>query len=83
MLLADFEAGESVRGIARKHNLAHSTVTRNLRKAGVSSLQPVGVTKQPELVEEANRLRTDGLSLRKIAKQMGLSHPTVHQLLRV
>jgi hypothetical protein len=35
------------------------------------------------LVGEANRLRREGLSLRKIAEQVGLSHPSVHRLLGV
>ncbi|MDR1442111.1 MAG: helix-turn-helix domain-containing protein [Bifidobacteriaceae bacterium] len=81
LILADLEAGESVRGIARKYHLHRSTVTRNLRKAGVAPIQTTGVTKQPNLVKEANLLREQGLSLRKIAEAMGLSHPTVHRLL--
>ncbi|MDR1442202.1 MAG: helix-turn-helix domain-containing protein [Bifidobacteriaceae bacterium] len=42
LILADLEAGESVRRIARKYHLHRSTVTRNLRKAGVPSLQLTG-----------------------------------------
>ena len=83
MIVVDLEAGESVRGIARKYHLHRSTVVRSLRKAGVPPIRPVGVTRQSSLVEEAHRLRGDGLSLRKIAAQMGVSHPTVHRLLAV
>jgi DNA-binding NarL/FixJ family response regulator len=83
MIVGDLEAGESVRGIARKYHLHRSTVVRNLRKAGVPPIQPVGATRKPALVNEANRLRREGLSLRKIAEQMGLSHPSVHRLLSV
>ncbi|MDR0417482.1 MAG: helix-turn-helix domain-containing protein [Propionibacteriaceae bacterium] len=32
-------------------------------------------------MSEANRLRREGLSLRKIAERMGVSHPTVYRLL--
>jgi DNA invertase Pin-like site-specific DNA recombinase len=81
MIVTDLEAGESVRGIARKYHLLRSTVARNLRKAGIPPIQPVGATRKPELVKEANRLRREGLSLRKIAAQMGVSHPTVYRLL--
>jgi hypothetical protein len=45
LILADLEAGESVRGIARKYHLHRSTVVRNLRKAGVPPIQTTGVTK--------------------------------------
>jgi lambda repressor-like predicted transcriptional regulator len=83
LIVTDLEAGESVRGIARKYHLHRSTVTRNLRKAGVPPIQTTGVTKQPNLIKEANRLRREGLSLRQIAKEMGVSHPTVHRLLNV
>jgi len=37
----------------------------------VPSLRSVGVTRQLALVEKAHRLRGEGLSLRKIAEQMG------------
>jgi lambda repressor-like predicted transcriptional regulator len=80
-IVADLEAGESVRGLARKYHLHRSTVIRNLRKAGVGPIRPTGVTKQPHLVREAHRLRGEGMSLRKIGKAMGLSHPSVNRLL--
>jgi DNA invertase Pin-like site-specific DNA recombinase len=80
-LLAEFQSGESIRGLARKHKLHRTTVIRSLRRAGVPPLQPTSVTKKAELVWEAQRLRKEGLTLRKIAEAMGVSHPTVHRLL--
>jgi lambda repressor-like predicted transcriptional regulator len=80
-LLAEFEAGESIRGLARKHKLHRNTVIRSLRKAGVPPQRPTSITKRPELVTEASRLREEGLTLRKIGEVMGLSRPSVHRLL--
>ncbi|MDR0432081.1 MAG: hypothetical protein LBH48_02045 [Bifidobacteriaceae bacterium] len=81
LLLADFEAGAPIRGLARKHKLHRSTAIRSLRRAGVSPQRPTPITKQPELVARAIQLREEGLTLRKIGKVMGLSHPSVHRLL--
>jgi transposase len=81
MIVTDLEAGESVRGIARKYHLHRTTVIRNLRKAGVAPRRPEGVAGRPELVAEARRLRGEGLSLRGIAKAIGVSHPSVHRML--
>jgi DNA-binding IclR family transcriptional regulator len=80
-LLAEFDDGESIRGLARKHKLHRNTVIRSLRKAGVPPQRPTSVTERPELVREASRLREEGLPLRKIGQVMGLSHPSVHRLL--
>jgi predicted transcriptional regulator len=41
----------------------------------------MSITKRPELVAEANRLREEGLTLRKIGEVMGMSHPSVYRLL--
>jgi transposase-like protein len=79
-LLAGFEAGESIRGLARKHKLHRNTVFRSVRKAGVPPQHPLSITKRPALVWEASRLREEGLTLRKIGEVMGLSHPSVHRL---
>jgi DNA-binding transcriptional regulator LsrR (DeoR family) len=49
----------------------------------VPPIHTTGATKQPHLVKEANLLRQQGLTLRKIAEAMGVSHPTVHRLLTV
>jgi DNA invertase Pin-like site-specific DNA recombinase len=81
LLVTEFEAGESIRGLARKHKLHRTTVIRSLRRAGIPPLCPTSAAKKPELVGEAHRLREDGLTLRKIAEVMGVSHPTVYRLL--
>jgi hypothetical protein len=80
MIVTDLEAGESVRGIARKYHLHRSTVVRNLRKAGVAPQRPEGVAGRPELVAEARRLRGEGLSLRGIAN---VTADTRHPLRRL
>jgi IS30 family transposase len=80
-LVDQYEAGETARGLARKHGLHRSTVARKLRRAGV----PTGQRKlsaSHELVAEIAELRDRGLSLREIGKRVGISHPSVHRLMR-
>jgi lambda repressor-like predicted transcriptional regulator len=81
--LAEFESGESIRGLARQHKLHRTTVIRSLRRAGVAPQRTVAVTQRPELVKEVHRLREKGLSLREIASEVGVSHPSVHRVLAV
>jgi DNA-binding transcriptional regulator LsrR (DeoR family) len=79
-LVGEFEAGETARGLARKHGLHRSTVVRRLRQAGVETGQRK-ISSSRELVSEVQELRGQGLSLRQIAKEVGISHPSVHRLL--
>ncbi|MDR2379721.1 MAG: helix-turn-helix domain-containing protein [Bifidobacteriaceae bacterium] len=79
-LAGAYGAGETARGLARKHGLHRSTVVRKLRRSGVSTGQRT-LSASYELVAEIRQLRERGLSLRAIAKQVGVSHPSVHRLL--
>jgi DNA-binding transcriptional regulator LsrR (DeoR family) len=81
VILADeYAAGETARGLARKHGLHRTTVVRRLRQAGVETGQR-RLSDSPELVAEVNQLRAQGLSLRAIAERAQISHPSVHRLL--
>jgi DNA-binding CsgD family transcriptional regulator len=79
-LVAEYEAGETVWGLARKHGMHRSTVVRKLRGAGVTTGQR-RLSDSYELVTEVKELREQGLSLRAIAKRAGISYPSVQRLL--
>jgi transposase-like protein len=59
-LVDEYEAGETARGLARKHGVHRSTVARKLRQAGVETGQRK-LSGSHELVAEIQELRVQGL----------------------
>jgi transposase-like protein len=79
-LVAEYEAGETARGLARKYGLHRTTVVRKLRQAGVNTGQRK-LSSAFDLVAEIHALREQGMSLRGIANRVGASRSSVHRLL--
>ncbi|MDR2565243.1 MAG: hypothetical protein LBC97_04125, partial [Bifidobacteriaceae bacterium] len=79
-LACEYVAGGTVRGLARKHGIARSTVRRKLVRAGVEPSQRRLAMSEP-LMRTIRSLRDEGWTLRQIADEVGVSHPSVHRLL--
>ncbi|MCL1898171.1 MAG: helix-turn-helix domain-containing protein [Micrococcales bacterium] len=79
-LAEEYEAGANAADLARKYNMHKSTVWRHLARAGVQTGQCF-LASNERLVIEVATLRAAGLTLRQIASQAGISHPSVHRLL--
>ena len=71
---AQKEAWKKSKGIERK------VQDKSLRKKHDKSREQIN--KENSLAQEINKLKGDGLSIRKIAKQMGISDKTVQKYLK-
>ena len=81
-LVAEYQGGETVRGLARKHGLHRGTIGRRLRGAGVATGQRK-LSTDFVLVRKVRTLRDMGWSVRRIANEVGVSHQSVLRLLPV
>jgi len=79
-LAEEYEAGASAAELARKYGISKATVWRHLARAGVETGRHF-LAKNERLVIEVTALRRAGLTLRQIANQTGISHPSVHRVL--
>lgn len=78
-LIAEYEAGASMKELATRWNLHRTTVAAQLRQAGVQ-LRRQGVP--DTLLDEAIRLYGEGWSCRRLAERYGCDAETVRQALR-
>lgn len=78
-LIADYQAGVSVRRLGERFGIARQTVSEILRRHEVPVRQR-GLS--PEQVDEAVRLYADGWSLARIGNQMDVNPQTVLNRLR-
>lgn len=74
-LVEAYEAGASMRELARTFELHRVTVAEHLKREGVAARTVTTMT--PELTERAARLYESGLSLRGVAEQIGANVSTV------
>jgi hypothetical protein len=79
-LVAEYQSGETVRGLARKHGLHRGTVVRRLHGAGVSTGQQKFAA-DTTLVQKVRTLRGMGLTIRQVADEAGISHQSALRLL--
>lgn len=79
-LAADYDAGMSVAGLQEKYELSKASVRKLLREADV-------VMRRQSLTADQLRLATlryqDGLTIRQVAAELGLSKTTVQNTLRM
>lgn len=80
-LVADYQAGETVAGVARKYRVSVETASRWLRVSGVQTRrQEVGIP--AEEVADARVLREAGWTLQAIGERYGCSRTAVANALR-
>jgi DNA-binding IclR family transcriptional regulator len=79
-LAEEYEAGVSAAELARKYRMHKATVWRHLARAGVETGKHA-LANNERLIIEITALREAGLTLRQIAAQVGVSHPSVLRLL--
>lgn len=78
-IVARYEAGETTTALAREYAISHSSILRLFKQRGVQT-RVRGLT--PENEREVLRLRSEGLIIRDVAKQVGCSYDTVRLFLR-
>ncbi len=78
-LIAEYESGDSVKDLARHHNLHRETVSKILTRRGIAR-RPKGIP--PELIGEAVADYKSGLSLAKIGTKLSVEPATVASTLR-
>jgi DNA-binding transcriptional regulator LsrR (DeoR family) len=79
-MVAAYQGGATAATVAARFGVHRSTVLRKLRAARMDrKLRNVG--DDSELVARIRCLRGAGMSLRRIAAEVGVSHPSVHRLL--
>ena len=77
-LVADYEAGVSVRGLAKKYGIHRGTVSAHLRRRNTPRRRPgLGVDERAEAV----RLFRAGVSMRAIARRLGVGRAPVRAAL--
>lgn len=77
-LVADYDAGLSVRGLAKKYGIHRGTVSAHLRRRNVALHRPgLGVDDRAEAV----RLFRAGVSMRAIARRLGVGRSPVRAAL--
>ena len=81
-LAEEYEAGVSATALAAKYRIHPATVWRHLADAGVKTGQRAMVH-DDALRAAVHALRDAGLTLRQIAAQTGISHPSVYRLLAI
>lgn len=76
-LKVEYEAGESLRQLARKHGISHNYVWLLLGKAGTTM-------RRREVIptEKLRKMRDTGMSYRAISEETGLSKTAVHNRLK-
>jgi DNA-binding IclR family transcriptional regulator len=79
-LAEEYEAGVSAAELARRYRMHKATVWRHLARAGIETGKHT-LANNERLIIEITALRAAGLTLRQIAAQVGVSHPSVHRLL--
>jgi len=77
-IVARYKAGETTTALAREYAISHSSILRLFSQRGVQT-RARGLT--PEKEREALRLRSEGLIIRDVAKQVGCSYDTVRLFL--
>lgn len=78
-LVAEYEAGASVRGLAARRGVHRTTVTMQLRQAGVP-VRRRGLTEESRT--EAVRLYGEGWSCQRLADRYGCNATTVWKMLQ-
>ncbi len=78
MLVAEYQAGCSVKDLAERWCVHRGTVANHLREAG-AEIRTRGLPS--EQVSEAVRMYGDGLSLRQLAARYDCDYETVRQAL--
>jgi transposase-like protein len=73
-MIAAYQGGATAAEVAAQFGVHRSTVLRKLRAAQVDR-EPQSLGDDPELVARVRYLRDAGMSLRRIAAEVGVSHP--------
>jgi len=77
-IIFDLEDGLSVKEIARKNNINYTTVYGKLHKLGLMEKYRVGkLAYEDDIRQQALQLRQQGLTLRAVAAEVGVSKSTV------
>ncbi len=74
----EYLAGASLRDLGRRYNVDHCKIYRQLLKEGIKPQRGIYNDKEGEIYQ----LHEDGHSARKIAKILGMTHPTVSKLIK-
>jgi hypothetical protein len=78
--LAEYQAGESARAVARRHGTSEQTLARRLRSAGIPvRREETAVSRMP--LEEMRRLYEAGMSAKELGALSGTSLQTVQRRL--
>jgi DNA-binding NarL/FixJ family response regulator len=77
-IVALYREGIGVKKIAAEVGVHRSTVTATLRRQGIAAPPP---TMSPTMIEQAVRLRAQGLSHVKIGLRLGVTRSTVRRAL--
>jgi len=79
-MVGEYEDGASATNIASKLDVHPATVWRHLAKAGVA-VGKHGMAYGETLPSTVLDLRSDGLTMRQIARRVGVSHQTISRVL--
>ena len=79
-LVEAYRRGTGQRELARRYRVHRHTVDRHLERAGVVKRPVVKMT--PSRVAHARELQTQGWSMKKIGRELGVSDSTVWKALR-
>jgi len=79
-MVGEYEDGASATSIASKLGIHPATVWRHLAKAGVE-VGKRGMADDETLRSTVLDLRSDGLTMRQIARRVGVSHQTISRIL--
>ena len=77
-IVARYKAGETTTALAREYAISHSSILRLFSQRGVQT-RVRGMTTERE--REVLRLRSGGMIIRDIAKQVGCSYDTTRKFL--
>ncbi len=77
-IVTRYEAGETTTALAREYAISHSSILRLFKQRNIQT-RVRGLT--PEKEREVLRLRTQGLIIRDIARQVGCSYDCVRKFL--
>jgi len=79
-MVGEYEDGASATSIASRLGVHPATVWRHLAKAGVE-VGKRGMAYDETLRSTVLDLRRDGLTMRQIARRVGVSHQTISRIL--
>ncbi len=81
-LVAEYAAGASTYELAERYGVRRDTVTARLKRAGVEVRPGAAVALDEAAERRVATLYRDGLSMRSIARQLGVSDNTILKALR-